>query len=143
MIIRKAFVMSVNAGSEEEYAKRHTPIWPELERVLKEHGVSNYSIFCHPEASQLFGYAEIESETQWAAIGSTEIYKQWWKQMADLMPSNAEHSPPSLMACWLRMGASGFRGDRTLRPIATRRAFVTILSPTRKKPRKPGLENPI
>ena len=49
MKIRKAFVMSVHAGAEEEYEKRHNPIWPELEKVLKDHGVSNYSIFLHPE----------------------------------------------------------------------------------------------
>jgi L-rhamnose mutarotase len=32
MKIRKAFVMSVHAGAEEEYENRHQPIWPELER---------------------------------------------------------------------------------------------------------------
>ena len=41
MKIRKVFLMSVNAGAEEEYIKRHNPIWPELEQVLKDHGVSN------------------------------------------------------------------------------------------------------
>ncbi|MEX1045074.1 MAG: L-rhamnose mutarotase [Chthoniobacterales bacterium] len=64
MKTRKAFVMSVNAGAEQEYEKRHNPIWPELKKVLKEHGVSNYSIFLHLETRQLFGYAEIESEEQ-------------------------------------------------------------------------------
>lgn len=49
MKIRKLFVMSVNAGAAEEYEKRRNPIWPELEQVLKDHGVSNYSIFLHPE----------------------------------------------------------------------------------------------
>ena len=68
MKARKAFVMSVNAGAEHEYEKRHNPIWPELEKVLKDHGVSNYSIFLHPETRQLFGYAEIENEEQWALI---------------------------------------------------------------------------
>jgi hypothetical protein len=41
MKIRKAFVMSVYAGAEQEYEKRHNPIWPELERVLKDYGVLN------------------------------------------------------------------------------------------------------
>ena len=95
MKIRKAFVMSVNAGAEEEYEKRHNPIWPELEKVLKEHGVSNYSIFLHPETHQLFGYAEIESEEQWAAVASTEICQRWWKHMSDIMPSNPDYSPVS------------------------------------------------
>jgi L-rhamnose mutarotase len=95
MKIRKAFVMSVNPGAEEEYEKRHNPIWPELEKVLKDHGVSNYSIFLHPETCQLFGYAEIENEEQWAAIASTEICQKWWKHMGDIMPSNPDHSPVS------------------------------------------------
>jgi L-rhamnose mutarotase len=32
---------------------------PELEKVLKDYGVSNYSIFLHPETRELFGYAHI------------------------------------------------------------------------------------
>ena len=35
--IRKAFVMSVDAGREQEYERRHRPIWPELEAVLKRY----------------------------------------------------------------------------------------------------------
>jgi N-sulfoglucosamine sulfohydrolase len=71
MKIRKAFVMSVNPGSEHEYENRHNPIWPDLEKVLKDHGVSNYSIFLDPETHRLFGYAEVEDEEQWAAIAPT------------------------------------------------------------------------
>jgi L-rhamnose mutarotase len=95
MKIRKAFVMSVNAGAETEYEKRHNPIWADLENVLKNHGVSNYSIFLHPETRQLFGYAEIENEEQWASIASTEVCQKWWKHMGDVMPSNPDHSPVS------------------------------------------------
>ena len=92
---RKAFIMSVNAGAEEEYEERHNPIWPELEKVLKDHGVSNYSIFLLPETRQLFGYAEVESEEQWASIASTDACQKWWEHMADVMPSNPDNSPAS------------------------------------------------
>lgn len=95
MKIRKAFVMSVNAGAEQEYEQRHNPIWPELEQVLKNHGVSNYSIFLEPGTLQLFAYAEIEDEDQWAAIASTEVCQRWWKHMADVMPANSDNSPIS------------------------------------------------
>ena len=95
MKIRKAVVISVNAGAEQEYEKRHNPIWPELEKVLKDHGVSNYSIFLHPETRQLFAYAEIESEEQWSSIASTEICQKWWKQNIDIMTTNPDHSPVS------------------------------------------------
>lgn len=92
---RKAFVMSVNAGMEEEYEKRHSPIWPELESALKEHGVLSYSIFLHPETRELFGYAEIEDDKRWSAIADTDVCKKWWAHMKDLMPSNPDDSPVS------------------------------------------------
>ncbi len=92
-MIRKAFVMSVHPSHEGEYERRHRPIWPELEAVLKAHGVHNYSIFLHEETRQLFAYAEIEDEARWAAIAQTEVCQRWWKHMGDVMPSNADHSP--------------------------------------------------
>ena len=94
-MIRKAFVMSVDAGKEAEYARRHQPIWKELHDVLKAHGVHNYSIFLHPETRQLFAYAEIDDEARWAAIAKTEVCQRWWKYMGDVMPSNADSSPVS------------------------------------------------
>ena len=92
-MIRKAFVMSVNAGSEAEYERRHRPIWPELEAVLKAHGVHNYSIFLHAETRQLFAYAEIEDEERWNAIAQTDECRRWWAHMGDVMPSNPDNSP--------------------------------------------------
>ena len=94
-MIRKAFVMSVHAGGEADYARRHQPIWAELAAVLKAHGVHNYSIFLHEETRQLFGYVEIEDEARWAAIAQTEVCQRWWKHMSDLMPSNPDRSPVS------------------------------------------------
>ena len=92
-MIRKAFVMSVNTGGEEEYERRHRPIWQELEEVLKRHGVHNYSIFLHQETRQLFGYVEIDDEDKWNAIAQTDICKRWWAYMKDVMPTNADNSP--------------------------------------------------
>jgi len=95
-MIRKAFVMSVDAGAEAEYERRHRPIWQELYAVLKAHGVHNYSIFLHPETRQLFGYAEIEDEARWGAIAQTPVCQRWWKHMGDVMPSNPDNSPVSV-----------------------------------------------
>lgn len=92
-MIRKAFVMSVHPGAEAEYARRHQPIWRELEDVLRAHGVRSYSIFLHEGTRQLFAYAEIEDEARWEAIARTEVCQRWWKHMADVMPANPDHSP--------------------------------------------------
>lgn len=94
-MIRKAFVMSVNANSHGEYEQRHNPIWKELEEVLKNHGVSNYSIFLDRQTNRLFGYAEIESEELWSKIAETEECRGWWAFMKDVMPTNPDNSPVS------------------------------------------------
>ena len=95
-MIRKACLMTLKPGSRMEYERRHNPIWPELATVLKEHGVSNYSIFCDDAADRLFAYVEIESEERWQQIAKTEVCQRWWAHMSDLMLTNADHSPVSV-----------------------------------------------
>jgi len=94
-MIRKSFVMEVNPDQHEEYEKRHNPIWEELRKTLKSHGVHNYSIFLNKETNHLFGYVEIEDEERWNRIAQTEICQRWWKHMKDIMPSNPDNSPYS------------------------------------------------
>ena len=92
-MIRKAFRMSLHEGRHEEYARRHNPIWRELEEALVAHGVRSYSIFLDPATGDLFAYAEIDSEEGWSAIAATDVCQRWWRYMHDLMPSNADSSP--------------------------------------------------
>jgi len=53
--------MKVDKGCEEEYERRHRPIWPELEKTLLDKGVRTYSIFLMPSTRCLFGYVEFKS----------------------------------------------------------------------------------
>ena len=92
-MIRKAFLMTLKPGNQEEYEKRHSPIWPELQDVLKHHGVHNYSIFLDRGTERLFAYAEIESEQLWQQIADTEVCRRWWSHMKDLMQTNSDDSP--------------------------------------------------
>lgn len=95
-MIRKAFVMSVNVGAEDEYVRRHNPIWPELEAELRAHGVREYSIFLHAETRMLFAYVVVEDEARWEAIARTAACRRWWAHMREIMPSNADDSPVSV-----------------------------------------------
>ena len=95
-MIRKAFVMSVDPAQHEEYRNRHNPIWPELQEVLKAHGVHNYSIFLSPETGLLFACVEIEDEQRWEQIAETDVCKKWWAHMSDIMPSKADNSPETI-----------------------------------------------
>ena len=94
-MIRKAFLMRVHRDCQQEYEKRHNPIWPELEAVLREHGARNYSIFLNAASGDLFAYVEIEDQERWDRIASTGVCKKWWAHMKEIMPSHADNSPIS------------------------------------------------
>ena len=95
-MIRKTFLMKVNPDAQTEYENRHRPIWGDLEAVLKNHGVSNYSIFLEAESSQLFAYVEVTSVELWERIAETDECRRWWAFMRDVMPTNADNSPVSI-----------------------------------------------
>ena len=93
--MRIAFKMKLFEGYVEEYKKRHNPIWPELEAVLKGHGAITYSIYLDKETNVLFGYAEIEDKKKWDEVADTDVCKKWWEYMAPLMEVNEDKSPVS------------------------------------------------
>lgn len=90
---RLAFKMQLNKGQEEEYEKRHNEIWPELKQLLKDAGVSEYSIFLDKETNTLFAFQKLSGESGSQNLGSTEIVQKWWKYMADIMETNPDNSP--------------------------------------------------
>ena len=93
---RIAFKMHLNEGQKNEYKKRHDEIWPELKLLLKESGVSEYSIFLDEETNILFAFQKVASEGGSQDLGQTEIVKKWWEFMADIMESNTDNSPISV-----------------------------------------------
>ena len=94
-MIRRAFRMSIHQGQADEYQRRHTPIWPELEATLLEHGVDTYTIFLDDASGDLFAYVEFDSQARWDAVANTEVCRRWWRRMREIMPSNADDSPES------------------------------------------------
>lgn len=90
---RYGFKMKLNPGMKEEYRKRHKDIWPELEELLRQNGIRNYSIFLDEETNILFAYQEQDGESSSQDLGTTEIVKKWWKYMADIMETNPDNSP--------------------------------------------------
>jgi len=89
-----AFKMKLNPGQAVEYKKRHDEIWPELEQLLKDNGVSDYSIFLDEETNILFAVQKQDGKGS-QDLGSTEIVKKWWAYMADIMETNPDNSPKS------------------------------------------------
>jgi L-rhamnose mutarotase len=89
---RFAFKMKLKPGKLAEYKKRHDEIWPELTRLLKEAGVSDYSIFLDEETHILFAVQKQSGQSS-QDLGSTAIVRKWWAYMADLMDTNPDNSP--------------------------------------------------
>ena len=90
---RHAFKMRLNPGAEAEYIRRHDAIWPELVALLKETGISNYSIHLDRETQTLFGYLERRDDHGMDDLPDHPVMRKWWAFMGDLMATNADGSP--------------------------------------------------
>ena len=93
--MREAFVMQLKKGYEEEYERRHNEIWPELVTLLKESGVSEYSIFLEKETGKLFAFQHTSGHGS-QDLGQNPVVQKWWEYMADIMETNADNSPVSI-----------------------------------------------
>ncbi|MFL5739482.1 MAG: L-rhamnose mutarotase [Flavisolibacter sp.] len=93
---RLAFKMQLFRGYENEYRRRHDEIWPELQQLLKKSGISEYSIFLDETTSLLFGCMKVEDPKVLDRLPEQEVMKKWWSYMADIMETNADHSPVSI-----------------------------------------------
>lgn len=95
--MRIASKMKLRKGFESEYQKRHDELWPELKRLLKETGISDYSIFLDEETNVLFAYFTIEGSEKLTDLPEKEVMKKWWNYMQDIMETNEDNSPVSLL----------------------------------------------
>ncbi|HEX8316643.1 MAG TPA: L-rhamnose mutarotase [Flavisolibacter sp.] len=93
---RVAFKMTLFPGKEEEYKKRHDELWPDLEQLLKQTGISEYSIFLDPTTNSLFGVLKAEDPRALDNLPQHEVMQRWWKYMGDIMEANPDNSPVSV-----------------------------------------------
>lgn len=91
-----AFKMQLNPGCEEEYRKRHDEIWPELVKLLKDAGISDYSIHLDEETNILFGVLWREDDHTMDGLPATEIMQRWWQHMADIMETHENNQPVAI-----------------------------------------------
>ncbi len=93
---RIAFRMKLQKGFEEEYRKRHNEIWPELQALLKQTGIAEYSIFLDESTHDLFGYLKIGDPEAQRSLPDQPVMKKWWAYMKDIMDTNEDNSPVSI-----------------------------------------------
>ncbi len=93
---RVAFKMSLKPGCEKEYSKRHSEIWPEVAKIIKESGVYDYSIFWDKETNILFTVQKTIMDSGSQDLGNEPAIKKWWEYMKDIMDTNPDNSPVSI-----------------------------------------------
>lgn len=71
---RYAWKAQVLDGQLEEYKRRHAALWPELKAVLKEAGISNYTIW--NVGNDLFGYTSVKKG--WNTLPACRPAARWW-----------------------------------------------------------------
>lgn len=93
---RLAFKMQLHKEFEAEYKRRHDEIWPELVELLKDTGISEYSIFLDEQTNALFGVLKLADGKTMDDLPKEAVMQKWWAYMGDIMDTNSDNSPVSI-----------------------------------------------
>ena len=88
-----AFRMILNPGQAAEYKRRHDAIWPEMARLLKSAGASDYSIWLDEETHHLFAILKRPEDHTMDRLPSETVVRKWWDYMADIMAVESDNTP--------------------------------------------------
>ena len=81
---RYAWKATVLPGKLDEYVRRHNAIWPELQALLRQAGIRNYTIW--NVGDELFGYYECGSIAEAARVqAESPVVDRWNEYMKDVM----------------------------------------------------------
>jgi L-rhamnose mutarotase len=85
--------MKLFPGMLENYKERHDNLWPELHDLLKDNGISEYSIFFDEETNILFAFQKQTGKKGSQDLGQNMIVKEWWESLVGMMETNPDSSP--------------------------------------------------
>lgn len=85
--------MFLKPGYAAEYQRRHDHIWPELVSLLKQAGVSDYSIYLDNEHHVLFATMRLLNNHSMAELPQHPVMQKWWGYMSDIMHYNDDGTP--------------------------------------------------
>jgi L-rhamnose mutarotase len=79
---RYCFRLHVRPDLLPEYTMRHSQVWPEMLRALRDCGWSNYSIFAAQDGT-IIGYVEADDlGAAQQAMAATEVNARWQQDMS-------------------------------------------------------------
>jgi L-rhamnose mutarotase len=80
---RFAFVLRLREGAAEAYEQAHRNVWPEMRDMLKDGGISEYSIFRRDNLVFLI-FKAVDFEATWSQFDNHPVNLRWQKAMAPL-----------------------------------------------------------
>tara|TARA_B100000953_G_C17761337_1_gene339071 strand:+ start:49 stop:369 length:321 start_codon:yes stop_codon:yes gene_type:complete len=81
---RVAQVFALKDGKREEYITRHKTVWPELEELFRQAGVTRYSIYVWKDI--LFSYMEVKDYNLMVdKFNDNALAQKWEEEFSDLI----------------------------------------------------------
>jgi L-rhamnose mutarotase len=95
-MIRFGQTIHLRPEAEEEYKRIHVKIWPEIEKGIRDSGITNYSIFL--KDGVMFAYyeytgPEAELDARMEQLANAPRMQEWWgvtKAMQKPLDTRAE-----------------------------------------------------
>lgn len=88
--------MRLKPGRLAEYRRQHEALWPELAELLKNVGISDYSIHHDVETNALFAVMWCATPERLDELPAHPVMRRWWETMAPLMETHPDRSPVSV-----------------------------------------------
>lgn len=98
---RIGHVYRAKPGKIDEYRRVHATVWPELERLLREAGITTYVIYAWDDV--LLSHMEVEDyERMVERFNGDPVAQRWEEAMGDLIeyPDGADGWPRVLEEVW-------------------------------------------
>lgn len=92
--MQNGFLMKLRPGCAGEYRTRHSAIWPEILRALRDAGVADYTIWLDPQSNTLFAQRRIDTPERLDDLRRNPAFRRWQEYMADLLEQNPDGSGP-------------------------------------------------
>ena len=81
---RRAWLLTIREGKEQEYRQIHVAVWPELIAAARGAGLKNHSSFLSGRTVIVYGEAE-DLEATFKRILATDVKKRWDQAMSEIL----------------------------------------------------------
>ncbi|HEU0162321.1 MAG TPA: L-rhamnose mutarotase [Rhizomicrobium sp.] len=97
--MRAGFTLNLNPDRIAEYEESHRAVWPEMLALLKDCGISRYSIF--RRGTQLFlTFTCDDFEASWSRIEQSPVNARWQAAMAPFFAPMDDRQPGERFPMW-------------------------------------------